>query len=138
MAEHDVADRHRDRAAGVDDLHAAREAVGRVHGDRAHAVVAEVLLHLADEDPLVAAAVDGDRVVDLGKLAGEDGLDDDALDLFDPADVAGLGVSGRSHKFSLDERLGARDDFHDLLRDVCLTLSVGLESEVVDQLGCVV
>ena len=45
--ERDVADRHRDRAAGVDDLHAAREAVGRVHGDRAHAVVAEVLLHLA-------------------------------------------------------------------------------------------
>ena len=49
--ERDVADRHRDRAAGVDDLHAAREAVGGVHGDRADAVVAEVLLHLADERP---------------------------------------------------------------------------------------
>ena len=49
--ERDVADRHGDRAAGVDDLHAAREAVGGVHGDRAHAVVAEVLLHLADERP---------------------------------------------------------------------------------------
>ena len=35
--------------AGVDDLGAARQAVGRVHGDRADAVVAEVLLHLADE-----------------------------------------------------------------------------------------
>ena len=31
------------------DLHPAREAVGRVHRDRADAVVAEVLLHLADE-----------------------------------------------------------------------------------------
>ena len=29
------------------------------------------------------------RVVDLGQLVGEDGLDDDALDLLDPADVAG-------------------------------------------------
>ena len=41
---------HRDRAAGVDDLGAARQAVGRVHRDRADAVVAEVLLHLAHEE----------------------------------------------------------------------------------------
>ena len=33
-------------AAGVGDLHAARQAVGGVHGDRADAVVAQVLLHL--------------------------------------------------------------------------------------------
>ena len=45
----DLADGHRDRAAGVDHLSAAREAVGRVHRDRAHAVVAEVLLDLAHE-----------------------------------------------------------------------------------------
>ena len=44
-----LADRHGDRAARVDDLHPAREPVGRVHGDRAHAVVAEVLLHLRDQ-----------------------------------------------------------------------------------------
>ena len=43
---------------------AAGEAVGRVHRDRADAVVAEVLLDLADEDVRLAA-VDGDRVVDL-------------------------------------------------------------------------
>ena len=85
-AERRAADRHRDRAAGVDDLHAAGEAVGRVHRDRAHAVVAEVLLHLADEDA-VLAAVDRDRVVDLGELLGEDGLDHDALDLLDAPDV---------------------------------------------------
>ena len=47
--ERDVADRHGDRAAGVDHLGAAGDAVGGVHGDRAHAVVAEVLLDLADE-----------------------------------------------------------------------------------------
>ena len=93
----DVADRHGDRAAGVDDLHAARQAVGGVHGDRADAVVAEVLLDLADEavragrDALgllgLSLALDDDRVVDLGQLVGEDGLDHDALDLLDPADV---------------------------------------------------
>ena len=93
--ERDAADRHGDRAAGVDDLGAARDAVGRVHGDRAHAVVAQVLLDLADEvgaDVLVAGvealAGDGDRRVDLRQLVREDGLDDDALDLLDPADVA--------------------------------------------------
>jgi hypothetical protein len=76
----------RDRAARVGDLHAAGEAVGRVHRDRADAVVAEVLLHLADEHVLLAA-VDRDRVVDLGQLVREDGLDDDALDLLDAPDV---------------------------------------------------
>ena len=44
-----LADRDCDRAAEVDDVDAAREAVGRVHGDRADAVVAEVLLHLGDQ-----------------------------------------------------------------------------------------
>ena len=47
-AERHLADRHRDRHAGVDDVDAAREAVGGVHGDGAHAVVAEMLLHLRD------------------------------------------------------------------------------------------
>ena len=85
-AQRRLADRDGDRPAGVDHLGAAREAVGRVHRDRAHAVVAEVLLHLADERAAVAA-VDRDRVVDLGQLVGEDGLDHDALDLLDAADV---------------------------------------------------
>ena len=40
-------DRHADRAPEVDGLGAAREAVGRAHRDRAHPVVAEVLLDLA-------------------------------------------------------------------------------------------
>ena len=44
-----VADRNRDRAAGVDHLVAALQAVGGVHRDGADPVVAEVLLHLADQ-----------------------------------------------------------------------------------------
>ena len=48
-AERRLADRHGDRAAGVGDLRAARQAVGDVHRDRADAVVADVLLDLADE-----------------------------------------------------------------------------------------
>ena len=53
-----LADGHRDRRAGVDHLEAARQAVGRVHRDRAHAVVAEVLLDLADEQLLLGARAD--------------------------------------------------------------------------------
>ena len=87
-AERRLADGHRDRAAGVADLGAAREAVGGVHGHGAHAVVAEVLLHLADERLLLAAALDVDleRVVDVGQVVGrEGGVDHDALDLLDTA-----------------------------------------------------
>ena len=99
--ERDLAHGHGDRAARVDHLGAAREAVGRVHRDGAHAVVAEVLLDLAHEHALACAgadalglllrrgggAGDGDRVVDLRQALGEDGLDHDALDLLDAPDV---------------------------------------------------
>src|SRR3954469_1344505 len=98
----------RDRAAGVAHRCAAGDAVGGVHGHRAHAVVAEMLLHLADERVGVALAVlrrhiDLERVVDLGELVvREHGLDDDARDLLHPADATGLalraavaGVRGR-------------------------------------------
>src|SRR5206468_1475352 len=95
-AERLLADRDGDRAAGVAHLGAALEAVGGVHGDRAHAVVAEVLLDLADQlaaaarpgrDALLLAElleVDLEGVVDLGEVLRERGLDHDALDLLDP------------------------------------------------------
>ncbi len=54
-AERRAPDGDRDRAAGVEHLGAAGEAVGRVHRHRADAVVAEVLLHLADEQAVLAA-----------------------------------------------------------------------------------
>ncbi len=43
------ADRHGDRATGVDHFGAPGQAVGGVHRDRPNAVVAEVLLDLADQ-----------------------------------------------------------------------------------------
>src|SRR3954449_13335665 len=148
--EGDVADRHGDRATRVDDLGPAREAVRRIHRDRADAVVAEVLLDLADQvgaDALVVArgtvARDQQRVIDLGQLVGEDGLDDDALDLLDAPDVAAVAVAALgglvlgcgSHKVSsLDQRFRAGHDFHDLLRDLGLARPVHLEREVVDDL----
>ena len=57
-AERGRADRHGDRGAGVDDLGAARQAVGGVHGHGPHLVVAEVLLHLGDQLDRLAVAVD--------------------------------------------------------------------------------
>ena len=51
-----------DRLAGVDGLHAAHHAVGRLHGDAAHPAFAEMLLDLHDH-------VDGLR--DVKAFAGE-------------------------------------------------------------------
>ncbi len=81
-AERGLADGHRDRCAEVEHVDATGQAVGRVHGDRADAVVAEVLLHLEHEP--VASEFNLERVVDLGELVLEHRLDDDALDLLDP------------------------------------------------------
>ena len=69
-AESPLAHRHGDRAAGVVDGHAALQAFGRGHGDRAHPVFAEVLLHFEGE--LGRGAVDFvfefERVVDARQL----------------------------------------------------------------------
>ena len=80
-------------ARRVDDVAAAREAVGRVHRDGADAVVAEMLLHLGHELAAVGAR-DAQRRVDLGQLVREDGVDDDALDLDQLADVLASAVRG--------------------------------------------
>ena len=48
-AERLLADGHGDRPAGVDDVHAAGQAVGRAQGHAADAAAAEVLLHLAGQ-----------------------------------------------------------------------------------------
>jgi peptide chain release factor 1 len=94
-----IADGHGDRLARVDDVDPAREAVGRVHRDRADAVVAHVRLDLRDERaplaPVLAGDLDLERVVDRGQLAGEGGVDDDALDLDHLADVAAAAVRTR-------------------------------------------
>jgi hypothetical protein len=54
--ERGIADRHRDRPTGVHRLGAPLEAIGGAHRDGAHAVVAEMLLHLADERSRAAVA----------------------------------------------------------------------------------
>ena len=93
-AERLVADRHGDRLAGVDDVDAARETVGRVHRDGADAIVAEVLLHLRDQLARAAVLVghlDRERVVDLGQSGREHGVEHDALDLDDLPDVLAVG-----------------------------------------------
>ena len=79
-------DRDADRGAGVDDLGATGEAVRGVHGDRADAVIAEMLLDLSDDE--AAVGLDVECRVDRGKRVREYGVDDDALDLHDLADVA--------------------------------------------------
>ena len=79
-----AADRHDDLLAGVEDLLAADQAVGGVHGDGAHGVLAEMLGDLDDQVPFPVAqggVGDLEGVVDLGELAGlefhvDDGTDD--------------------------------------------------------------
>ena len=109
-AERLVADRHRDRPARVDDVDAAREAVGGIHRDGADAIVAEVLLHLRDQRPgLLAVArgnVDPSRVVDLRQRAGEHGVDHDALDLEQLADALLAAVRCRLLRHASPERPG--------------------------------
>ena len=92
------ADRHGDRLAGVGEGHAALEAVGGGHRNRAHPSVAKVLLHLEHELGVdsVENILDFQRVVDLGKLCGlgEIGVDDGADDLDDSTLVAHWEVAG--------------------------------------------
>ena len=57
-----VADRHRDRLAGIGHCGAANQAFGRVHGDGAHGVLAEVLGDF--EHQPVAVVVGLERVED--------------------------------------------------------------------------
>ena len=83
------ADGNGDRRAGVHARRAARQAVGRVHGHGANPVVAEVLLHLRDQRAgrVAFGDLDLEGGVDLREPVGKDGVDDDALDLDDPARV---------------------------------------------------
>ena len=78
-AERLVADRHRDRRAGVGHLLAAHQAFGRVHGDGAHGVLAEVLGDF--EHQAVAVVVGLERVQDRRQVAVELHVDDGADDL---------------------------------------------------------
>ena len=117
-----LADRHRDRRAGVDrTAHAAAAAVGRRHGHAARDVVAEVLAHL-EVSRSCARRRDLQRVVDRGQLPGrERDVDHGAEDLDDPAGAAavlavaiGLDLPRSGARAA---RLGAADDVEQLLGD---------------------
>jgi len=85
----DITDRHLDRRAGVGHLGAAHQAVRGLHGDRAHEIVAQVLLHLQRQQPRVVADrhLGVQRVVDFRHLVrGEFDVHDGADD---PRDTAG-------------------------------------------------
>ena len=80
-----LADRDRDRSAYRDRFHSPAETIRRGHRDRAHPVVAEVLLNLGD-DFTAAVALHHERVVDLGQVTlFELNVEDRADDLHDLA-----------------------------------------------------
>src|SRR5688500_7743917 len=81
--------RHRDWSAGVDGLHPARHAVGRLHRDGPHPVLAQMLLDFCDHVDLLDAGAalghDAVGVVDLRQPLAELDVDDRADDLNDLA-----------------------------------------------------
>ena len=88
-AEAFVADRHRDRLAGVGHLLAAHQALRGVHRDGAHGVLAEMLGHLQHQ-PL-ALVLGLERVQDRRQVILELHVDDGADDLGDLSDCVGRG-----------------------------------------------
>ena len=130
---------HGDRRAGVDDVEAAGQAVGRRHRDGAHPVVAEVLLHL-DHQRRVAvlspsAALDLERVVDVGQLARRElDIDHGARDLDH--------LTGRHRSVSLlclsRQGFGPGGDLDHLAGDGGLARLVVDEGQVLDELVGVV
>ena len=78
------ADRHGDGAAGIDRVLAAHEPFGRVHGDGAHDILAQMLRHLEHQRPV--AAIDVERVQDRRDIALETDVHDGAQNLIDAAD----------------------------------------------------
>ena len=60
-----VAYRHRDRAAGIDCLHAAHQAVGGFHCDAAHGILTDVLRNLDRDD--LTVVVDRNSIQQLRK-----------------------------------------------------------------------
>ena len=115
-AERAVADRHRDRLAGVGDLLAAHQAFGGVHRDGAHGRFAEMLGDF--EHQAVALVLGLQRVQDRRQVALELHVDDGADDLGDLSDCVGAWWPCLSSlPRSLSERLGAGDDLDQFLGD---------------------
>jgi len=96
--------RHGDGLAQIDDRHAALQAVGGLHGDGAHSVLAQVLLHFGDDVDLLALDVglDLQGVVDRRQVpALELDVDHGADDLHN---ATGIQFSDSTHRFLLTVR----------------------------------
>ena len=78
---------HGDRLAGVGDLLAAHQALGGVHGHRAHGVLAQVLRHLEHE--ALAAVLRLEGIEDRRQVPVELHVDDGAHHLADTTDYVG-------------------------------------------------
>ena len=91
-AETFVADRHRDRRAGVGALLAAHEPLGGVHRDGADRALAEMLRDL--EHQALAAVRGLERIQDRRQVILELHVDDGADDLGDLSDCVGRGGHG--------------------------------------------
>src|SRR5439155_8208046 len=103
-----LTNRDGDGPAGVADLDAASQAVGRGHGHGPDPVVAQVLLDLADERGTVLA-LDLDGVVDRRQLAGgELDVDDGTGGPRDPACRGRFGGSGGGHELVVSFCAGAQ------------------------------
>ena len=101
VAEHAVADRHRDAVAEVPDGCAPLEAVGRLHADDAGAAVADLLRDLGGDGDRLPFELDVhlERGVDLGQRVGRElDVDHRSGDRDDATLLEGLGgVRGRGH-----------------------------------------
>ena len=86
-AERAVADRHRDRLAGIGDLLAAHQAFAGVHGDGAHGQLAEMLGDL--EHQAVALVLGLERIENRRQFAVELHVDNGADDLRDASRLEG-------------------------------------------------
>ncbi len=80
------ADWHGDGAAGVGDLLAPHQALGRIHGDGAHGVLAQVLRDLEHQARAVVLGLE--RIEDRRQLIVELHVDDGARDLVDATNIA--------------------------------------------------
>ena len=88
-----------DRIAAVGDLLAAHQSFGRVHGDGADRVLAQMLGDF--EHQPVAAVVGLERIEDFRQMAVELHVDDGAHHLADAADAACRRSSLRMHSWPL-------------------------------------
>ena len=124
--------------AGVDHLHAPGQAVGGVHGHRAHLVVAQVLLHLGDQVDLARGRLDVDleSVVDGRQRLGELHIEHRTDDLYDLAFVHRLYSRPFFRPVSplAGQRVRARHHFQDLLGDGGLPHPVHCQGQIVDHL----